>query len=321
MPTYAELEAEQWWARELVPVSIAGVGEALRRAYDLPADAIGVKGDRVHLSGGHRSPEWIVNSRYSTRGTGDGSLLCHDGAWLVPGHPLWDGAKRNLRALDVTLGSVARMVEVCKRCDLALRENRLPAVRRFWGNVDGDQVVDGFDNLYDRATTSDSSHLWHLHLEWFPDLAHLDHADVIAALLGDDMPLTDADLVKVGHATWELGNAPRGVNMRDNWLQVRAQLDAMEKANAALAGRIDGYAAADKVRDEAVLAALQAGGGNPDVAPVMAALRELRDRLAEVSGALAQERAARARAEVDNHQLRAALAAALASEAAPPAGG
>ena len=41
---------------------------------------------------------------------------------------------------------------------------RLDGWREFYGNVDGNSHVDGWDCRYLREITSDSSHLWHIHV-------------------------------------------------------------------------------------------------------------------------------------------------------------
>jgi hypothetical protein len=152
MATYAQLEAESWWGREIVPEALAALGVRLRQAYGRPAASIGIKGDNAHLRGAHRSQEWILNSAYCT----NRSYTVQTG--------LSGTQARYLAGLDFTPGSTARMIELCSRLDRAVRAGRLEQVREWYGNLDGDGRVDGYDNIRNRAATSDSSHLWHLHL-------------------------------------------------------------------------------------------------------------------------------------------------------------
>jgi hypothetical protein len=72
--------------------------------------------------------------------------------------------ERYIAGFDFTSGSVEDMIAQSKRVLAAMKAGRLNEVREFYGNVDGNQVVDGWDNVRDRAASSDSSHLWHWHL-------------------------------------------------------------------------------------------------------------------------------------------------------------
>jgi hypothetical protein len=152
MPTYAELQTETWWGREITPDPLRALGERLCRAYGRPLNAAGTKGDNLHLSGAHRSQEWILNSRYATNRS----------YTVQPG--LTTAEARYICGLDFNPGSTARMIEVCSRLDRPVRAGTLEVVREWYGNLDGDQRVDGFNNILNRAATSDASHLWHLHL-------------------------------------------------------------------------------------------------------------------------------------------------------------
>lgn len=152
MPTYAELQAETWWGREIVTPELAGLGAELCRRTSRPADAAGTKGNNLHLRGSHRSQEWILNSRYCTSRT-----------YTVQSGLTGEQA-RHVAGFDFTPGSAAAMLVQCQRLMAALRAGVLEEVREFYGNVDGDLIVDGWNNLLDRAASSDSSHLWHWHL-------------------------------------------------------------------------------------------------------------------------------------------------------------
>jgi hypothetical protein len=41
---------------------------------------------------------------------------------------------------------------------------RLNSLREFYGNTDSDREVEGWDFRHDKAVSSDSSHLWHIHM-------------------------------------------------------------------------------------------------------------------------------------------------------------
>jgi len=154
MATIAQLTAEPWWNREIVTDELSWLGDELCRRTGRPADAAGDKGNTVHLRGSHRSQEWIKNSAYCT----DRSYTVQSG--------LTAEQLRHVAGFDFTPGSAEAMIAQCKRLMAALKSGQLEEVREFYGNVDGDQVVDGWNNLADRAATSDSSHLWHWHISF-----------------------------------------------------------------------------------------------------------------------------------------------------------
>src|SRR5699024_12872276 len=69
------------------------------------------------------------------------------------------------RALDVT-GPGSMMRTVTKRCMDVARDKSDPRrnfFREFFGTLDGKNVT-GWDTSSNSATTSDSSHLWHVHV-------------------------------------------------------------------------------------------------------------------------------------------------------------
>ena len=178
MPSYLQLQAEVWWGREYQPPTLAALCDGLRSHFAVGPEAIGSKGDNNHLYGYHRSRAWILNSGYSAYGTGDYSVQAAadrqgDSDWLC--------------AVDINPGSVDKLIAMCQRLDAAVRAGRCPQLREWYGNVDGDQVVDGWDLLRGRAATSDSSHLWHLHLSFLRGRAGDDHSTLYAILTGDDV--------------------------------------------------------------------------------------------------------------------------------------
>lgn len=179
MPSYAELEAESYWTREFEPPNLRRLTDALRAHYHVGFSLIGAKGDNDHLSGYHRSREWILRSRYSEDGADDYSVR-H--SLDQSGDPRW------LCAVDFQTGTgIPALVEVCKRLDAAVRADRFPQLREWYGNLGGDQIVDGWNNVTDRPATSDSSHLFHLHMSFFRSRADWDHRELFAVLTGADM--------------------------------------------------------------------------------------------------------------------------------------
>ncbi|WP_328339563.1 hypothetical protein [Micromonospora sp. NBC_00421] len=152
MPTEAQLKAEPYWGREFVTPEVDWLGDELCRRTGRPRVAFGSKGDNAHLRGAHRSQEWIKRSRYCTNRT----YTVQSGLTVEQ--------ERHIAGVDFTPGSAAAMIAQCKRILAAMKAGKLDEVREFYGNVDGDQVVDGWDNVRDQAASSDSSHLWHWHL-------------------------------------------------------------------------------------------------------------------------------------------------------------
>ena len=207
MATYAQLQAESWWGREVVTPEMDWLGDELCRRTKRPRGAAGTKGDNAHLKGSHRSQEWILKSRYCTSRT----YTVQSG--------LTSAQARHVAGFDFTPGSDSQMIAQCKRIYAAMRAGQLDEVREFYGNVNGDRVVDGWDNVRDRTASSDSSHLWHWHLGI--DRRHCANRSlmerIVAVALGDpleeDMPLTDDDATRVARAVLnqKLGRTDRTV--------------------------------------------------------------------------------------------------------------
>lgn len=177
MPTLAQLQSEPYWSREIVTAELDWLGDELCRRTGRPRDAAGTKGDTHHLNGAHRSQEWILNSRWCTSRT----YTVQSGLTATQ--------LRHIAGFDFTPGTVAQMIAQCKRLMSAMKAGILEEVRELYGNVDGDKVVDGWDNLHNRAATSDSSHLWHWHLSI--DRKHLTNKAlmerIVAIALGEDI--------------------------------------------------------------------------------------------------------------------------------------
>jgi hypothetical protein len=152
MPTYSQLQAEPWWGREIVTPELRRLGDELCRRTGRPRDAFGDKGNNVHLRGAHRSQEWILRSAYCTSRT-----------YTVQSGLTAEQA-RHIAGVDFTPGGADAMITQSRRLMAAMKAGLLDGVLAIYCNVDGDQVVDGWDNVRDRAATSDSSHLWHWHL-------------------------------------------------------------------------------------------------------------------------------------------------------------
>lgn len=96
------------------------------------------------------------------------------------------------RAIDLTMSTTNMKTFTQRLLDAAARRDpRLKAVREFYGTVDGRRVVGRIKDSEGgawRSSTSDSSHLWHIHISIFTkycdDKAAI--ADVLAVLSGTD---------------------------------------------------------------------------------------------------------------------------------------
>jgi hypothetical protein len=178
MPSYAELEREECWRAQVVPPALEWLGESLRDHYGESRSNIGSPGDNRHLRGGHRSRRWIRESAYCTNDTytvthADDKLGDED--WYC--------------AIDIGGLSQAELIAMCQRLDAAVRAGLLEECWEWYGNLGGDDRVDGWNNLENRLASSDSSHLYHLHMTFRRRYAN--SIDVMrrafAILIGDDM--------------------------------------------------------------------------------------------------------------------------------------
>jgi len=186
--TYAQLESERWWGREVVTAELDWLGDTLCARLRRPRAAAGSKGDNAHLNGAHRSQEWILNSRFSTSrsytvqsGLNATQVRHISGFDMVPGE--W-GSAQNRRL----------MIEQTGRLLAAMRAGRLDEVRELFGTVNGSTVT-GWNNVTNSFASSDSSHLDHWHLSL--DRRHCTNRPlmerIVAIALGEDedMPTVD----------------------------------------------------------------------------------------------------------------------------------
>lgn len=152
MATYAQLEAEPWWGNEYEPPALADFNAWMREHYRLTKAQCGSKGDNAHLRGRHRSRTWTVNSAYCTSRT-YGNTDTRDK--VGPGNAL--------RATDIGIFG-ERLWAASRAVDAAVRAGRLPMIAEWFGSFDGKSVVGWFQG---GPSTSDSSHLSHLHLGYW----------------------------------------------------------------------------------------------------------------------------------------------------------
>lgn len=152
MPTYAQLQAESWWGREVETPELRWLGDQLCAALGVARNAFGTKGDNNHRNGGHRSQEWIQSSRYCTNRT------------YTTVFGLSADQMRHIAAFDITPRTRAQMLTISRNLDRACRAGLLEEVVEWYGNTNDDQRVDGWNNIRNAVASSDSSHLWHVHI-------------------------------------------------------------------------------------------------------------------------------------------------------------
>lgn len=177
MPTLLELQQEVWWRDEFTPPTLQLLISQLRAFFKVADVNIGAKGDENHLRGYHRSRNWILNSQYCTNRTYSvtetpGNRSGGNGDWLC--------------AIDITIPR-DQLIAMCQRLDEAVRAGKLEKVTEWYGNDDGDNRVDGYNNIKNVVATSDDSHLWHCHLSFDRELVGGLHTDLYQVLTGDDV--------------------------------------------------------------------------------------------------------------------------------------
>lgn len=169
MPTYAELGREPAWGAEFAPPNLERFYQLLRAHYNLGPAVIGGKGDYRHLSGYHRSRRWILESKYASNRTYSVTKTLDKG-----GDANW------LAALDASIPK-PELFAVCRRVDAAVRAGELPQVAQWFGTYDAKTVV-GWS--YGKPGTSDSSHLFHLHISFYRSRANDDHTHLYEVITG-----------------------------------------------------------------------------------------------------------------------------------------
>lgn len=141
-------------AREYAPPALVRAG--LEADREIPGCTFsGVLGDKAHTYGYHRGRALVSKKDYSAR---------------LPLDNLGDPWAAS--ALDLSF-TAAQMKVVTKRLrDSALHPDdpRMAVVREFYGTIDGKTVyglTHDSGNGYWRSSTSDPSHLWHIHISFF----------------------------------------------------------------------------------------------------------------------------------------------------------
>lgn len=183
MPSYAELEQEPEWQDEYEPAELVALGNRIESFY--PGVQVWIRGDNEHLRGYHRSRRWIKNSIHCTNRTYSVSRTSGDAGG---GDPNWAAA------MDIGNIDQATLHAICKRLDAACRQGKLEKITEWYGNLGNDSLVDGWDNISNIPATSDSSHLYHLHMSFDRGHANDDHTDLFEILTGGAMTQGDHNM-------------------------------------------------------------------------------------------------------------------------------
>lgn len=167
---------------EVIPDSLRALGDQLATFFGVSVDNVGMKGNPEHRRGYHRSRRFLVSSPYSH----DRHYSVTDAPGNAGGDPNW------ICALDIKLPA-PDLIAMCKRLDVAVRAGKLEKLAEWFGNDDGDNRVDGWDNIRNVVASSDPSHLWHAHLGLIRARAGEDHSDLFAILTGQEQQEDDVD--------------------------------------------------------------------------------------------------------------------------------
>ncbi len=228
MVTALQLTSELQWNAEFVAPAHEAFNARLRAFYDKGPAEIGSKGDYNHLRGRHRSRIWDLTSAFCTDrtyATQDARDKAGNGAWL--------------RASDVGIQGPV-MWAACRRLAAAVRAGRLPAVAEWFGTFDGISVVGWYEGW---ASTSDSSHLRHLHVglwtQYCNDEAQLKLlGDIIT---GEDDSMTPEQSKLLADIAWSVARgAPKDDGSGNEALTFWAGgVDATLKAHGEVLARIE----------------------------------------------------------------------------------
>lgn len=341
MATLLQLRAEVWWDREIVTTELDWLGDELCARTGRPRGAAGTKGNEAHLYGGHRSQEWITNSRW-----------CTSRAYTVQ-RGLTEIQARHVGAFDFTPGSWGTTAnrglvqEQTRRLVTAGIAGRLPGVVEVLGTLDGRTAV-GVDVPEGQVWATDNSHLDHWHLTFdrrrLADRTVMER--IVAVALGLEDTMTEQDIIGGVHALWKQAHdrsTPTGRQMsdfvravvsgatpsRDVWVTmvgydgavpVPANWANPANTHLALASAVSellARAVAGEVLPKAVAdltELIKNGGGNTDVAPIVARLEQLTAAVTTAAGAIAALQAAVAELVARDAQRDAALAAAYGQQ-------
>jgi hypothetical protein len=152
MPSYPVLEREAAWYDEYTTAAMKEFTRTMTVAF--AGTQVWTKGDNSpgHMRGAHRSRRWIKTSQHCTNRT-----------YTVTAPDDLLGDQNAIAGADWAAPR-AVLIPACQRLDAAVRAGQFEEISEWYGNLGGDHVVDGWDNVRDRPASSDPSHLDHLHI-------------------------------------------------------------------------------------------------------------------------------------------------------------
>lgn len=210
---------DRWYRAEIVPPNLAKLVAQLRAHYNLGPLHVGCKGSLTHQRGYHRSRAFLKNSPYSLHRTYSVTAAVNRG-----GDDNW------LSAIDLTLPK-PQLLEVSRRLDAAARAGRIEKVVEWYGNTNDDSRVDGFDNISNVVSSSDISHLWHVHISIARNHANDDHSDLFDIITGEDEDMAAGDVWGVPITSPHFGVT----RTAGDWLK---RIEAVERACTAIASQL-----------------------------------------------------------------------------------
>lgn len=260
MATLLQLRAEPWWGREVVTDELRWLGDQLCARTGRPRSAAGDKGNEVHLSGAHRSQEWLLHSRFS-----------EDRDYTVQAG-LTEAQARHIAAFDFTPGpwgtaTNRRLVrEMTTRLVTAGKAGGLDGLVEVIGTLDGRRVA-GIRLPSGSTFHSDLSHLEHVHLTFsrrkLRDRTLMERILAVALGEADDMPTAGE--------FW-------AVKFRDYVTDAKGNRPTISASHALFSARADAYLARAEivaVRTEVTaLRELVAHAGGPDAVAILAGVDE-----------------------------------------------
>lgn len=187
---------DPYYRAELISPTIAAMEHPLCDAFGVGLGNFGSKGNENHLSGYHRSRNWILNSPDSAHGSGDYSIQLS----------LDHGNNDDVAAFDFTPGvwgssdNRSKMKLITQRLLTACQAHdpRVANLREFAGTLDGFHVITWDCSRNAFKTPFDSSHLDHVHGSIYRTKTRADHSGIVSVMLGattqgDDMFLRTPD--------------------------------------------------------------------------------------------------------------------------------
>jgi hypothetical protein len=213
------------WDEEYAPTELQWLRTCAKAHWDLTDDDLGIKGNELHDYGRHRSHRWLLG-----HGRADDYSI-QDPRDRSPDRDV-------LAALDISLPPDL-LAEACAALLAASHARTLPPqIAEWFGTVDGVHVV-GWDVIDNAPATSDTSHLFHLHLGFFRAFTNLDHAAVLRLILGarvDDGTFN----IALGRWMYLIGLAAAGTGALTVALLRSAQIDGLLREHDTLADVLAG---------------------------------------------------------------------------------